>query len=81
MAGWRSVNFVLRVYILNTMKVATNTLVTGILGMACRVWAQERGPLNSRWLVLKNGGVDFHIVGLLILYSKLECIRSVITKR
>ena len=33
-------------------------------------WAHERVPLNSQWPVLKNGGTDFTIVGLLILCSK-----------
>ena len=28
--------------------------------MVCRAWAQKRTPLNSHWLVLKNGGADFH---------------------
>ena len=38
--------------------------------MVCRTWAQERVPLNSQWLIFKNGDANFHIVGLLILYSK-----------
>ena len=28
--------------------------------MICRAWAQERTPLNSHWLVLKNRDADFH---------------------
>ena len=28
--------------------------------MVCRVWAQERMPSNSHWLVLKNRDADFH---------------------
>ena len=28
--------------------------------MVCRVWAQERTPLNSHRLVLNNEGADFH---------------------
>ena len=28
--------------------------------MVCQAWAQKRTPLNSHWLVFKNGGADFH---------------------
>ena len=28
--------------------------------MVCRVWAQERTPLNLHRLVLNNKGADFH---------------------
>ena len=40
--------------------------------MVFQMWAHERTPLNSQWLVLKNGGTNFHHcnVGLLILCSK-----------
>ena len=29
-------------------------------GMIPWVWAHERAPLNSQWLLLKNGGADFY---------------------
>ena len=31
----------------------------GAKGMVFRVWAHERVPLNSQWLVLRIGGTDF----------------------
>ena len=36
-----------------------NLRIRGI-GMVFRTWAHERAQLNSQWLVLKNGGADFH---------------------
>ena len=38
--------------------------------MVFRTWAHERMPLNLQWPVLKNGGADFHLVGLLIICTE-----------
>ena len=60
-----------------------DTLVKGSLGWKgwfIEAWAHERAPLNSHWLVLKNGGTDLHDCWFVDSIYK-ERIRSIITKR
>ena len=50
----------------------TICVVNGLISvnrMVFRAWAHERASLNSQWLVLRIGGANFSIVGLLILYG------------
>ena len=45
-----------------------------------RVWAHERAPLNSQWLILRIGGTDF--LHCWVADSiRLERAESLITKR
>ena len=58
-------------------------LVSGFFGgeqMVFRAWVHKRTPLNSQWLVLRIGGVDFlHCWVADSIW--LECAESLITKR
>ena len=52
--GWMDFSELWAIY--SQHNEGTNTLVM----MVCWAWAQEQAPLNSHWLVLKNGCTDFH---------------------
>ena len=61
----------------------TDTLVKGSLGWKgwfIEAWAHERVPLNSHWLLLKNGGTDLHDCWFVDSMYK-EHTRSMLTKR
>ena len=50
------------------------------MGMVFQAWVHERVPLNSQWLVLRNGGANFlHRWDADSIW--LECAESLITKR